>query len=182
VQASADMPLAKTEVMKLGIVAVALVATVLCGCRDAVQASSSMAPTIKAGERVKVDHTAYAVTSPKRWDVIAFTPPFDSNAVFIMRVVGMPGETVAFASNVITVNSQPLLPPPSLSNIYLKADYELPAFPGPNPPLRGLVTPPPYLVPQNSYFVLGDNLTNAHDSRYWGAVSATNILGRVRNQ
>jgi signal peptidase I len=167
--------------MKLIIVAIALAAAVLCGCRDAIQASSSMAPTIKAGERVRIDHTAYAVTSPKRWDVIAFTPPFDSNSVFIMRVVGMPGETIGF-TNGITVNGQPLTPPPSLSNIYYLADYKLPAFLGVNPPPGGLVTPPPSLVSPNSYFVLGDNLTTAHDSRYWGAVSKTKILGRVRNK
>ena len=160
----------------------ALVATVLCGCRDAIQASSSMAPTIKAGERVKIDHTAYTVTSPKRWDVIAFRPPFDNNSVFIMRVVGLPGETIAFTPNGITLNGQPLTPPSSLSNIYYKADHRLPAFIGVNPHASGLIAPPPSLVPPNSYFVLGDNLTNANDSRFWGAVSKTNILGRVRNK
>lgn len=141
-----------------------------------------MAPTIKAGERVKIDYTAYAVTSPKRWDVIAVRPPFDSNSVFIMRVVGLPGETIAFASNGITANGWPLTPPPSLSNIYHLADYKLPSFLGLDPPPRGLHAPRRSLVPPKSYFVLGDNLTNARDSRYWGSVSETNILGRVRNK
>ncbi len=140
-----------------------------------------MAPTIKAGERVKIDYTAYAVTSPKRWDVIAFTPPLSSNSVFIMRVVGLPGETVAF-TNGITVNGQSLAPPPALSNIYHTADFKLPAFLDIDPPPKGLISPQPCLVPENSYFVLGDNAANARDSRYWGPVSKTNILGRVRNK
>jgi signal peptidase I len=40
----------------------------------------------------------------------------------------------------------------------------------------------PYVVPKKSYFVLGDSSTNSNDSRFWGAVPETNILGRVRNK
>src|SRR5687768_8222741 len=148
----------------------------LTGCRPAIQASSSMAPTIMPGERVTVDYSAYAVTSPKRWDVIAFRPPVHSNAVFVMRVVGMPGETVAFATGSITVNGRPLSLPMKLTNVtYLVID-RLPHA------ALFMSTNSPYVVPQKSYFVLGDNSANANDSRYWGAVPEMNIVGRVRNK
>jgi len=93
-----------------------------------------------------------------------------------MRVVALPGETVAFASGGITVNGKPLVPPRHVSNVsYVSLDHL---------PLRGAggrITSP-YVVPGGSYFVLGDNSTNSNDSRIWGAVPFTNIVGRVRDK
>ena len=51
---------------------VTLLAFLACGCRQQTFVSGSMAPTIAAGENVTVDYSAYAVSSPKRWDVVAF--------------------------------------------------------------------------------------------------------------
>lgn len=150
----------------------------VCGCRDAILVSSSMTPTIKQGEQVTVDYTAYKIGTPKRWDVVAFEPPGLASAtgtriVWLMRVVALPGETVGFSMNSITVNGQPLSLPAHVTNVtYLSLDK--------------LGQPPqvtsPYVVPADSFFVLGDNSANANDSRFWGAVPRTNIVGRVRNK
>lgn len=154
----------------------ALVAALLtCGCRDSTVVTSSMSPTIKRGETVSVDYTAYAVTAPKRWDVVTFEPPMFTNQVWAMRVVALPGETVSFATGGVTLNGRPLVLPPHITNVvYVSLDD--PAF-----RIAGGIASP-YVVPPDSYFVLGDNSTNANDSRFWGAVPRTNVIGRVRNK
>jgi signal peptidase I len=93
-----------------------------------------------------------------------------------MRVVAVPGETVAFASSGITVNGKPLVPPPHLSNVTYVSVDRLARRPAP-----GSVASR-YVVPNGSYFVLGDNSTNSNDSRIWGAVPLTNIIVRVRDK
>jgi signal peptidase I len=146
------------------------------GCRDANQASASMAPTIKSGERVTINYTAYSVTSPKRWDVIAFEPPGRKNEVWLKRVVGLPGETVAFATGGISINGQSVLVPPQLTNVVYASLDQMPGSLG----MSTVVSP--YVVPTASYFVLGDNSTNSNDSRFWGAVPGKSILGQVKNK
>ena len=135
-----------------------------------------MTPSIKAGEKVTVDYTAYAVATPKRWDVVAFEPPMFTNQVWLMRVIALPGETVSFAVGGITVNGQSLILPQHVTNVtYVSLDHRAlqHAF--------SSITSP-YIVPLDNYFVLGDNSTNANDSRMWGALSRRSILGRVRNK
>jgi len=146
------------------------------GCRDSTVVTSSMSPTIKPGATVNVDYTAYAVAAPKRWDVVTFEPPIFTNQVWAMRVVALPGETVSSATGGVAVNGLPLTLPPHVTNVtYLSPD---------DPAFRrggGSITSP-YVVPPNCYFVLGDSSANANDSRFWGAVPLTNIIGRVRNK
>ena len=135
-----------------------------------------MSPTIKPGEKVKVDYTAYAVAAPKRWDVVVFEPPMLTKQTFAMRVVALPGETLSFASNGIAINGQPLALPQQITNVtYVSIDH---------PALQGVRTgiASPYLVPADSYFVLGDNSINAYDSRFWGAVPRKNIFGKVKDK
>src|SRR5688572_9474127 len=153
-----------------------LAGLLFCGCRKATQNSSSMDPTIKRGEKVALDFTAYTFAKPRRWDVVAFEPPMFTNQTWIMRVVAVPGEPVAFASGGITINGKPLFPPPHLFNAtYVSVDRLAPR------PAPGSVASP-YVVPNGSYFVLGDNSTNSNDSRIWGAVPLTNIIARVRGK
>ena len=131
---------------------------------------------IKAGENVTVDYTAYVVASPERWDVVAFEPTFFTNQIWLMRVVALPGESVSFDSDGITVDGRSLVPPPHLTNVALVGLG--------HPALKdaGSVIASPYLVPSDSYFVLGDNSTNSNDSRMWGGVFHTNIFGKVRGK
>lgn len=129
-----------------------------------------MAPTIKPGEEVMVDYTAYKVSTPAKWDVVVFVPPFATNALWAMRVVAFPGEAVTSSVIGVEVNGKPLVPPPHVTNVTYRSLVQL-GHPG------GVASP--FVVPKDSYFVLGDNSTNANDSRYWGAVALTNIRGRV---
>ncbi|MEQ2009050.1 MAG: signal peptidase I [Limisphaerales bacterium] len=154
----------------LCLVSVVLIAA---GCRKHAVASSSMAPTIMRGEEVTVDYTAYKVSAPARWDVIVFVHPWVTNTLWAMRVVALSGETVSSSATGIEVNGKPLLRPPGITNVNYQSLVQLRHSGG---------VPSPFVVPKDSYFVLGDNSTNANDSRYWGAVPPTNIRGRVLNK
>jgi signal peptidase I len=146
------------------------------GCGKSTVVTSTMSPSIKPGETVRVDYTAYAVAAPKRWDVVTFEPPMLSNQVWAMRVIALPGETVSFSTGGVTLNGQSLKLPPHITNVtYVSLDD--PAF-----HLAGSTVASPYVVPPNSYFVLGDNSKNANDSRFWGAVPAKKIIGKVRDK
>jgi len=132
-----------------------------------------MSPTVLPGEEISVDYTTYKLVSPSRWDVVAFSPPAygAKGPLWIMRIVGLPGETIGFQSGGITVNGRPLDLPPRLRYIsYVSLDAMKPL----HAPL-----PSPYVVPADSYFVLGDNSLHANDSRMWGAVPRKNIAGKV---
>src|ERR1051325_11469984 len=96
----------------------------ICGCRRQTFVSRSMQPTIKPGETVTVDYTAYKVATPKRWDVVAFQPPMFTNEIWLMRIVALPGETISFATGGITVNGQPLVVPSRFTNVvYVSLDH-----------------------------------------------------------
>ena len=155
---------------------VAIGATVACGCRKSAVASSSMAPTITNGEKVTVDYSAYLLSKPKRWDVsILYGPtPIMSNRPSAKRVIALPLEIVSFDSNAIVVNGRALSMPGALSSLAYCPPEKWPD--------KGHVITFPYTVPANHYFVLGDNMANSLDSRYYGAVPETNFLGRVKNK
>ena len=146
---------------------VALSAMILCGCEQHNIVSTSMVPTMKPGEKITADYTAYVLARPKRWDVVAFEPPMFTNQLWAMRVVGLPGETVSVSSNGLMVNGVIMSLPVYVTNVsYVSAA----AF------------AQDYVVPKDSYYVLGDNSANANDSRYWGAVPGRNIVGKVKGK
>jgi len=137
------------------------------------QVAVSMEPTIKSNEVVQVNFTAYGIKSPRRWDVVAFEPPPMSGGIWLKRVIGLPGETVSFGTNGLTIDGQRIQPPQTLANIkYTEADETH----------SNISVTLPYLVPRSGYFVLGDNPKYSYDSRYWGAVSRTNIVGKVHGK
>lgn len=148
-------------------------AGIACGCDDGTVVSSSMSPTIAPGEKVTIDYSAYAISEPKRWDVVAFEAPGQTNETWVFRVVALPGERVDFASHGIAVNRKSLVLPVELTNITYLALDEM---------ARRSSVVSPYVVPESSYFLLGDNSRTANDSRFIGAVWKSNILGRIRGK
>lgn len=144
----------------------------LCGCGHRFrQDSSSMSPMIRKNEIVRVDSSAYANTTPKRWDVIVFTHP-EKQTMWCARVVGLPDESMSIESGGIAVDGV-VQPQPET----IKSVRYVPTVPG----ITARVTFP-FTVERGSYFVLGDNSTNAYDSRFWGTVPAANIKGRVKDK
>lgn len=158
--------------MRRSIPVVLALLPTLCGCgRRFRQDSSSMSPTIRKGEIVYLDTSAYASATPKRWDVIVFTHP-ENQTLWCARVVGLPGEIISIDSNGISIGGSRQSQPDAI-----KAIQYVPSVPG-----ISAVIHYPYTVSAGSYFVLGDNTTNAYDSRFWGTVPVSNIRGRVRDK
>lgn len=118
--------------------------------------SGSMIPTINEGDRLFGFRLAYVFSTPKRGDVVIFEYPDEPKRLFIKRIIGLPGETVSFR------NGKVYITPPG------GAEYELDesAYLDPNI-LTTNATGESYVVPANHYFVMGDNRTNSHDSRFW---------------
>lgn len=125
----------------------------------------AMAPTIKDGDLLSVELSAYEKQSPERWDIIIFNSPPMPEKDWVMRVVGLPGEEIDYDSLGLTVNGKRLSEP--ISGIkYSKA-------------IGRDTLSHPYTIPENHYYVIGDNVNNSYDSRFWGAVSIDKIMGQA---
>ena len=96
---------------------------------------------------------------PSRVEVVKFKFPNDKKRDFVKRIIGEPGDIVEITNGIVTVNGKPLKEP------YATAGYS--------------VTLESVKVPENAYYVLGDNRPVSSDSRAWGLVPADNIVGRA---
>jgi signal peptidase I len=162
------------------IVIVALVAALLIKT-FAIQAffipSQSMEPTLMPGDRVLVNKLAYDFHPVHTGDIIVFRrPPNDTTPGIddlIKRVIGLPGQTVFVSNCRVFINGKELAQP------YLPKGWQEPSseycttWPGSSP------LPDPYKVPNGYYFVMGDNRQDSYDSRYWGPLPASYIVGRA---
>lgn len=154
--------------------------TLLAGCntRRYVERAAAMEPTIKAGQRVEVDLAAYKPHAPERWDIVIFKHPENpgDDSPSMMRIVGLPGETIQMQPAGIIIDGQPLEIPPKLRTLA----YGSLKLPVPSTNKTGQPPPAyPLKIPDNCYFVLGDNTPNAYDSRFWGVLPGKAILGKV---
>lgn len=126
---------------------------------------SCMLPNIENGDWVMVDKASYHFSNPKRGDVVVFNPPEElhSRYPFIKRIIGLPGETVEIKDGTVFINGTKIEEP------YL--------FPEPAQYYKNFG---PEKIPDDQYFVLGDNRNNSNDSRSWGTVSQDDIIGKAR--
>ena len=122
-----------------------------------------MLPLLKDGDRILVNKFVYHFKPIKRGDIVVFKFPKDPSKEFIKRVIGLPGDRIKIMRGVVFINGKPLKEP---YVFYNKPEYF--------PPGRG-----EFVVPANSYFVMGDNRPNSLDSRYWGVVPRKLIVGKA---
>ena len=138
---------------------------------------NSMDPTLRNDQRVFVNKFVYfdpivfksnlklsfdSTLNPKRGDVVVFDPPFPYDASgkqFVKRIIAIPGDTIENSSGIILVNGKPF------GNDF-GATSEISEV-------------PKTLVPEGYYYVLGDNRNSSNDSRNFGFVPRTSIIGRV---
>jgi signal peptidase I len=179
--------------------------------------SGSMIPTLLVGDLILVNKFAYGVRlpvvhtkvldvgDPQRGDVMVFRFPKDTSVDYIKRVVGLPGDTVTYENNRLSVNGVPV-PLREVGEFFdserlvyyrqyseklgtvehnLLTELEKPSF------ITG-VDKFPYRdhctygrsgltcrVPEGHFFVMGDNRENSLDSRFWGFVPERNIVGKA---
>lgn len=132
--------------------------------------SVSMAPTLEKGDRVIVTKIG-DVGHPGRGDIIVFSRPPDlptGEDHLIKRVIGLPGDRVAFADGDVYINEQVLSEP------YLPSGTETLQLRDP-----GCVLDAPCVVGPDQYWMMGDNRDESADSRRFGTIEADTIVGRA---
>ncbi len=123
--------------------------------------SPSMTPTLEVDDRVLVNKLSYDLHDVHRGDIVVFKSPQESAAKdLIKRVVGLPGDTVEGRDGLVMVNGERLEEP------YLPA---------------GVITGTfgPVILSPDHYWVMGDNRPNSSDSRVFGAIDKSRIIGRA---
>ncbi|HCB34417.1 MAG TPA: signal peptidase I [Acidimicrobiaceae bacterium] len=151
-----------TFLLALALVAALILRTFLIGAFYI--PSDSMNPNLTDGDRVLVNKLAYLVSDPVRGDVVVFRPPAGTVGIetqeLIKRVVAVGGDTVQGRLGAVFVNGSPQ------PEDYLAPDTRTTDF-------------GPVDVPDAHVFVMGDRRSNSRDSRWFGAVSFDDIVGRA---
>jgi len=142
--------------------------------------SGSMEPTLLIGDHILVSKFIYGIkipflqktlipiNDPHRDDVIVFIYPVDKSKDFIKRVIGLPGEKIEVIDQKIYIDGKPYEDKHGFfGNEGIKTG-------NPNTKNYG-----PKIVPDNHFFVMGDNRDHSYDSRFWGFVPSRSIKGKA---
>jgi len=161
--------------------------------------SGSMEPTLRVGDFLLVDKQSFApagrldrlVLPParvERGDLVVFHYPVEPRLHLVKRVVGVPGDRIRMRGGRVLVNGRVIEEPYAFYSVSRPNGFrdEFPSLLEADPNvdlrwwirLRGSVVGEDVIVPPQSYFVLGDNRNDSEDSRYWGFVPRSAIVGR----
>ncbi len=144
----------------------------LSAVENALTLSDAMKPTIHGRSMIRIEQSAYVnATSVKRFDIVCFRHKTYGNdyECLARRVVGLPGEAVMInAGGEILINSHQLAIPDDLKAIYTNVDSLIQRY-GVNV----------IMLNDDAFYVLGDNTTNSWDSRFFGALKYSDIIGKV---
>jgi signal peptidase I len=139
--------------------------------------SGSMSPTLQVGDRILVNKLSYHLHAVGRGDIVVFSRPPAENCGgpevndLVKRVIGLPGETLSLSGGHVYVDGR------RLDESWLPAAEQGVTRPGPGGTHYSLQHA--YRIPANDYFVMGDNRTDSCDSRFWGPISKSLIVGKV---
>ncbi len=150
--------------------------------------TGSMIPSLKVKDRLFVNKFIYRFVTPERGDIVVFKSPYKDRKDYVKRCIGLPGDRVKYKKARVYINGDLLVLPgvtimpermelteearTSLTNaeyqIYLNTEYK-----------QSLMEFDEVVVPENSYYMLGDNRANSADSRFWGFVPKKDLLGKA---
>lgn len=139
--------------------------------------SGSMEPTLGIGDRILVNKLSYDLHSVNRGDIVVFSRPPAENCGgpevndLVKRVIGLPGNVISLSGGHVYVDGK------QLDESWLPQSEQGLTTAGPSGTTYSLVKP--FKVPANDYFVMGDNRTDSCDSRYWGPIPKSLIVGKV---
>jgi len=133
--------------------------------------SASMTPTLGVYDRILVQKAFFTWHDVHEGDIVVFShPPLDQcpgpqEGDLVKRVIALPGQTIYSSGNSIYVNGR------------LLAEPYLPRYDPLGPPIAS--SQHPYRVPPGEFYLLGDNRSDSCDSRYWGPIQGSSIVGKV---
>lgn len=148
------------EILGTLILAVVIFLLLQATVQSFIVVGSSMKPSLHDGQRLLVSKAVYIFHEPEWGDMVVFRSPNNQETDFIKRIIALPGDTVEVEGGVVYVNGSPLD-----ESEYIKEQpkYKLSAT----------------KIPQNEYFVLGDNRNNSNDSHNGWTVPRQNIIGKA---
>jgi signal peptidase I len=135
--------------------------------------SASMVPTLEVNDRILVLKAFFNWHELREGDIVVFThPPRDdcggpAETDLVKRVIALPGQTIYSADGILYVDGRRLREP------YLPPDDPL------GPPIPDASRQDPFHVPPGEFYMMGDNRAISCDSRYWGPIKGSSIIGRV---
>jgi len=134
------------------IIGIAVVAAVFINTTIIANANiptGSMESTVMTGDRVIGFRLAYLFSEPERGDIIMFKMPDNESKNYLKRIIGLPGEQVEIIDGKVYINGNEEPLAENYLNVVPTGSYG------------------PYVIPADSYFVMGDNRNRSYDSRYW---------------
>lgn len=153
--------------------------------------TSSMEDTLLIGDFLLANKFVYgaslplvnwrlpAIHNPQHGDVVIFIFPGDGVTKYIKRCIGVPGDTIEVRNKVLYVNHKLVPDPPHGKHIDTTATGQQNIQPRQLGEKDSRDNFGPYIVPRDTYFMMGDNRDNSYDSRYWGPVNKNLILGEA---
>jgi signal peptidase I len=131
--------------------------------------TGSMRPTLLEGDRIFVDKITYRFRLPKRGEIVVFKYPEEPKKDYVKRLVAFGGEEVEIRDGAIYINGTRLDDVAGIAGHYYYNRNDWPYA------KEGQTIQ----VPEGFYFVLGDNSAQSSDSRKWGFVPKSNMIGRA---
>lgn len=156
------------EVLEIAVIAVAAVFIVRSFLvQPFLVSGTSMYPTFNNGDYVLTDELTYRIRPPERGEVVVFHDVSDPSTYLIKRIIGLPGERLVIKNNTVTIYNK------QNPNGFVLDESYLPA---------GTITSgdEDITLSSTTYFMMGDNRAVSYDSRSWGPLPASNIVGLVR--
>ncbi len=131
-------------------------------CQNFAVPNAAMEPTLHQGQVVVLDTLSYSSAKPSRGNLVVLKDPANPGQQEVLRVIGLPGETVRLTDTQTFINGKQLEEPFVLN--------------------RGTQQPQALTLGANHYFVMGDNRPQSIDSRSWGPLPLTDIVGQINTQ
>jgi signal peptidase I len=135
--------------------------------------SPSMVPTLNVYDRILVQKAFFTWHDVREGDIVVFSqPPLDhcggsQGGDLVKRVIALPGQTIYSSGNNIYIDGRRL------------AEPYLPHYDPLGPPIPDATRQHPYKVPAGEFYMLGDNRAISCDSRYWGPIKGSSMVGKV---